>query len=218
MSETLSSGLTLTIPTIGEQNWSTTIKTSCFSVISAHDHTGSGNGVQISTNAIATDAVTSAKIRLTNNSSLRARNAANNADVNILKLNASDQIEFGTNDLSWGTWSPTVSGNGTISISNTVANLAQYVRIGDLVIAQFDITFDISGAGNNLGITTPVTVLTTGQLPAFATSYSAGSSGTQSVQGQVNSSVNSLQVLTVSGNFPAETSNVVRGTVMYRAN
>lgn len=48
----------------------------------------------VTTAKIAADAVTDAKIRLTNNNYLRARNAANNADVNILKVNASDVIEF----------------------------------------------------------------------------------------------------------------------------
>lgn len=49
---------------------------------------------QIKTKFIESNAVTDAKIRLTNNGQLRARNAANSADVNILKVNASDRIEF----------------------------------------------------------------------------------------------------------------------------
>lgn len=61
MSETISSGLTLTIPTIGEKNWSS-VTTAAFTAISAHDHTGGGNGNQISTGAIAANAVTGAKI------------------------------------------------------------------------------------------------------------------------------------------------------------
>jgi hypothetical protein len=62
MSEVLSSGLTLTIPSEGDSNWATSIKNNCFQKISEHDHTGAGNGVQIATAAIANLAVTSAKI------------------------------------------------------------------------------------------------------------------------------------------------------------
>lgn len=61
MSETISSGLTLTIPTVGEQNWQQVMK-DAMTAVSSHDHTGSGNGTQIGTGAIAADAVTTAKI------------------------------------------------------------------------------------------------------------------------------------------------------------
>lgn len=49
---------------------------------------------QLQKKFIAANAVDETKIRLTNNVNLRARNAANSADVNILKVNASDRIEF----------------------------------------------------------------------------------------------------------------------------
>lgn len=43
---------------------------------------------------ISNDAVSGSKIRLNNDENLKARNAANSADVNILKVNASDKILF----------------------------------------------------------------------------------------------------------------------------
>lgn len=43
---------------------------------------------------LAANAVDGTKIRLSNNEFLRARNAANSADVNTFKVNASDRIEF----------------------------------------------------------------------------------------------------------------------------
>lgn len=49
---------------------------------------------QIQKKFIAANAVDETKIRLSNNAYLRARNAANNADINTLKVNASDRIEF----------------------------------------------------------------------------------------------------------------------------
>lgn len=92
--DVISSGLTVTVPSVGSRNWGTTFKNSFATPISAHDHTGGGKGLQISTNALATNAVTDAKIRLTNNGYLKARNAANSGDINIVKVNASDAIEF----------------------------------------------------------------------------------------------------------------------------
>ena len=51
---------------------------------------------QIVTKFIQDNAVTGAKIRLQNNETLRARNAANTADVDLLKLNLTNQLEFQT--------------------------------------------------------------------------------------------------------------------------
>ncbi len=58
----LTSGLTLSIPTKGTTGWNDTMLNSTFKKISSHDHTGSGKGLQIGTSAIAALAVTAAKI------------------------------------------------------------------------------------------------------------------------------------------------------------
>lgn len=50
--------------------------------------------MQISKKFLAANAVDQTKIRLSNNSYLKARNAADSADVNIIKVNASDRLEF----------------------------------------------------------------------------------------------------------------------------
>lgn len=68
----------------------------------------------ISTAKLAADAVTEAKVKLSNNAFLRARNAADSADVNILKVNASDVIEFSS--------IPQVA--GTPSAANDIVNKA----------------------------------------------------------------------------------------------
>jgi hypothetical protein len=60
--KTLSSGLTVKIPTAGTKNWSATLESENWQKISEHDHTGSGKGKQIGTNAISSLAVTEAKI------------------------------------------------------------------------------------------------------------------------------------------------------------
>lgn len=91
---TTTGGLNFQYPTDGTQNWGSTLKTS-FNTISAHNHTGAPNGAQLGTNSLQANAVTEPKIRLTNDAYLRGRNAADSADVNILKVNASDVIQIG---------------------------------------------------------------------------------------------------------------------------
>lgn len=49
----------------------------------------------VTTAKILADAVTGTKIRLDNNQHIRGRNAANSADINIIKVNTSDVPEFG---------------------------------------------------------------------------------------------------------------------------
>lgn len=118
MAITLSSGLTLTIPSKGDTNWENSIRTNCFQKISEHDHTGGGKGLQIGSNAFANDAVTDAKLRLRNNQYLRARNAANSADVNILKVNSSDIIEFDAVEILL----PGLKANTSFSFSNNTSS------------------------------------------------------------------------------------------------
>ena len=48
----------------------------------------------VSTAKIAADAVTGAKIRLANQEFLKGRNAADSGNINIVKVNGTDQIEF----------------------------------------------------------------------------------------------------------------------------
>ena len=144
MSETISAGLTITIPTLGEQNWDQTIKNNCFTPISSHDHTGGGNGVQIGTAALQNDAVTDVKIRLTNDGWLTARNAANTADVNIVKIDTNNQTQL-ANRVGIGR-SP--SAGYQLDIED-----ATDTRIG-LVLAGSRIGI-IQTASNSLNIVTP---------------------------------------------------------------
>lgn len=60
---------------------------------------GAGNPLQIkdlgvTTAKLAADAVDDTKLRLRNNQYMRGRNAADSGDVNMMKVNASDRIEF----------------------------------------------------------------------------------------------------------------------------
>lgn len=44
---TLSNGLTLKVPTAGTRNWASTLLTETWVKLSAHDHSGSGNGTPV---------------------------------------------------------------------------------------------------------------------------------------------------------------------------
>ncbi len=92
MSKAYSGGTNFTWPTKGETDVAPVID-AALTVVSAHDHSGSGNGTPISTTGLAANSVTGAKILLANNEALRARQASSTI-VNALKLNASDLLEF----------------------------------------------------------------------------------------------------------------------------
>lgn len=94
---TYSSGLTIKSPTRGTRNYEQTMRTDTYQKISEHDHTGGGRGSQLGGGAIANDTLNDLKVRLRNNQYFRGRNAADAADVNILKVNASNLIELGAN-------------------------------------------------------------------------------------------------------------------------
>jgi len=136
--QVVSDGITLTIPSSGQKNWYDLFLNNFTKPISGHDHTGAGKGLQIGTTAFANDAVTAAKVRLANDTYLRARNAANSADLSLIKANASNKIIFdianvdattrtslgaaasGANSditsltgLTWTNYTPTTSGDGT---------------------------------------------------------------------------------------------------------
>lgn len=60
--DTLSLGLTLTIPQNGTTNWGTTVKNTTWTKISNHSHTGSGDGNKIGTTALVDNSITSVKL------------------------------------------------------------------------------------------------------------------------------------------------------------
>ncbi len=92
-SKSYTGGLNFLWPVKKDTNWDGVVDTA-LTKMSAHDHSGSGNGVQLTSLAFANDALTGSKFRLDNAQYLRARNAANSADVNLLRLDASDLLEI----------------------------------------------------------------------------------------------------------------------------
>lgn len=51
--QTITQGLTLTVPTTSTKNWGQQLLTGAWNQISAHDHTGGGNGAQLTSASIA---------------------------------------------------------------------------------------------------------------------------------------------------------------------
>lgn len=92
---TISQGLTIKVPTKGTTNWDETMRTDTFNVISAHDHSGNGNGNQLGTASISDDSITGAKIQLSNDEYIEGQNAAASGTINIIKVNSSDTLTLG---------------------------------------------------------------------------------------------------------------------------
>lgn len=89
------SELQIQVPTVGTTDWGDTLRTQTFLKIAQHDHTGSGNGANIAGGALAADSITGAKIRLDNNEFLKARNAGDTANIDIIKVGTTDHLELG---------------------------------------------------------------------------------------------------------------------------
>lgn len=127
----VASGITFSVPTAGTTNYDTTLLTS-FTAISAHDHTGTGKGLQLGTNALQDDAVDDTKFRARNNQWVLARNGTNDDDSNVWRLNTSNQIEFGSTIL---TTAFTLSG---LTASMPVfTNSSGYLVSGPTLVSSF---------------------------------------------------------------------------------
>lgn len=84
---------------------------------------------QIITDGITANAVDETKTRLTNATYLRSRNAANSADVNIVRVNSTNVIEF-----------PTVPQIvGTPSLSSEIATVGYVTtQVGSVFVASYN--------------------------------------------------------------------------------
>lgn len=117
MSTTYNLGLTFIAPSEGDTNWAP-VEDAKNIRISQHDHTGGGMGTQIGTTALAADSVNATKIRLGNNTSLRARNALDNADLNLFRLTTGNIFELMQPTIIGGASSlETLTSNGAISVA-----------------------------------------------------------------------------------------------------
>ena len=142
--ESINKGIDLTLPSLGQQNWGDLFVTQFAEPISGHNHTGSGSGVQLSTDSLQNNAVDGDKIRLDNNQALRARNANDSADVDLVKLNASDEVEFGGDP----TFTGTVTLDDVVVTGGEISGLTSPLAVADGGTGSAT----ASGARTNLGL------------------------------------------------------------------
>ena len=123
------SELQIKVPTVGTTDWGDTLRTDTFLKIAEHDHSGSGNGANIGGGSIANDSITGAKIRLANDEYLKARNFLDNANVNIIKIGTSDDIELGA-ALKHDTYITFTDNAGTGTVNAIKINTSDEIAFG----------------------------------------------------------------------------------------
>lgn len=97
---------------------------------------------------IGNNQVDETKIRLSNNANLKARNAADSADVNILKVNASDRIEFASMPQSSATPSVNADLTNKLYVDTAVAGASTPQRYWlDSVAAASTADIDVATGG-----------------------------------------------------------------------
>lgn len=108
--ETLNLGINLTLPTNGTTNWGTTLKSTTWTKISQHQHTGSGDGNQIPTGGIADGAVTASKL---------ATNIGGNIAATLTPSGTSQTIDFDNGNIQKVDLG-SATGDVTLTLSNPV--------------------------------------------------------------------------------------------------
>lgn len=93
--ESVNLGIDLTLPSAGQRNWNELFITGFAEPISAHQHTGSGDGLQIPAEGIAAGAITGDKIRLENDEYLVSENHNNSGLVGAIKVTSANTVAFG---------------------------------------------------------------------------------------------------------------------------
>lgn len=111
---TLNLGLTLTIPTNGTRNWGSTMFNTTWTKISAHDHSGGGNGSQLSLNSFPDNLITRDKL---------AKNLGIYPFATTLTPTGTTQTVDWTNGSIQRLSLASATGNVTLTITNPVAGV-----------------------------------------------------------------------------------------------
>tara|TARA_Y100000813_G_scaffold198003_1_gene184669 strand:+ start:2384 stop:3685 length:1302 start_codon:yes stop_codon:yes gene_type:complete len=127
INEGIANSLQITLPAKGETNWSDKVRVA-FQKIGDHDHTGGGNGSQITTEALASQAVTAAKLA---------------TDVKLSSLNQVQDTDTPITGhvLTWtgSYWAPSVV-SATVAATKVVENQANInalsVLPGDIIAVK----------------------------------------------------------------------------------
>lgn len=174
---------------------------------------------------IEDNAINDAKIKLTNNGYLKARNAANSADVNIIKVNASDAIEFastpkvGANNvltadlLGANSGIATLDGSGKIPSSQLTVAAMEYKGTYD---ASTD-TPSLSNGTGSTGDVYAVSVAGTNDFGAGNITFAVGDwviyNG--SIYEKVTNSNSVTSVNGQTGVVSLDTDDIAEGTALY---
>lgn len=119
MSKNYTGGLDFTWPLKNEDNWDDEAD-AALTEISAHDHTGGGNGAPVGLGGLANDSVRGTKILLANNEALRALNASA-AAAELLKLSTTNVLEL-LQSVAFAT-TETLTGSGALSLTTSISVL-----------------------------------------------------------------------------------------------
>ena len=145
--ETISSGLTLVIPTSGTKNWASSLKTFAWEKISEHDHTGSGLGSQITAASITINSIVksnlSKNLALTQATTLSLTGASPTQDVDF------DNGNYQFVDVD------TATGTPVLTFSNPIEGAKYSIYI-------------IHGSGGVTDITLPTVLWPQGQAPLLS--------------------------------------------------
>jgi hypothetical protein len=109
--EQLTLGLTLTLPTQGSVNWGPTLKSTTWTKISQHGHTGSGDGNKIAAAALVDNIVDKSKLAL---------NLALNQAAVLTPVGTSQTIDWNLGNIQYLDLG-SATGDVTVTLSNPVA-------------------------------------------------------------------------------------------------
>lgn len=121
MSKSYTGGLNFTWPVKKDTNWDGIVD-AALTGVSGHTHAGGGAGAQLTSAAFANDTIPGTKIRLANAEYLRARNATNTGDLNLLRADSSNLLDLATAARFSSTETLTASGAISIVTSLTILN------------------------------------------------------------------------------------------------
>lgn len=94
--------LQIKIPTKLTTNWADELKKDFLKVLVEHDHSGNGKGVLLKSDSLEPNSLSGLVFRLDNDQWLRARNAADTADINVIKVTADDKVLLGGTEIVLG--------------------------------------------------------------------------------------------------------------------
>lgn len=148
-----------------------------------------------------------------NNVFLKIRNAANNASYDIVKVDASNALAFGTVLAFAQTWTPTVTCSGSMTYTSQTINHATYWEFFDRIRITFDITGTIGGTpSTDILITLPVNAHTDVFGGSVVTNNGTQDGGTIARQSATQAYIR----LPASANWTAGASRRFFGSLEYR--